>query len=331
LALKKTGGFRLKNLEFREGSFNFIRGGIMIETIKIGTLRWHHVMNPSDENLQYLQDNFHFHPLDIEDCKSVVNQRPKIDIYDDYYFIILHFPYFDRQNRFLKIREVKIFWSEEYVITIGKSHWIVESMFNEGKEQEAKGEDFEIGTSDALLYAIIERLMKATQKIIRKMGDDVDNVNRYLFDKKAELTIEQISVIRKNIILINTMFKPQLPLFNKFESGQIEGYAHNMEDYWGNILDYYKQLWDLTEDYAELIEGLSQTFDSLQANRTNEIMKILTLISSILLPLTFLTGLYGMNVNLPLQDDPRSFWIVIGAMLGIAFFMIMFFKRKKWM
>jgi magnesium transporter len=104
-----------------------------------------------------------------------------------------------------------------------------------------------------------------------------------------------------------------------------------MEDYWGNILDYYKQLWDLTEDYAELIEGLSQTFDSLQANRTNEIMKILTLISSILLPLTFLTGLYGMNVNLPLQDDPRSFWIVIAAMLGIAFFMIMFFKRKKWM
>ncbi len=303
----------------------------MIETIKIGTLRWHHVLDTSDENLQYLQDNFHFHPLDIEDCKSIVNQRPKVDIYDDYYFLILHFPYFDRKNKFLKIQEVKIFWGEDYVITIGKSHWVVGNMFEEGKEQEAKGIDFELGTSDALLYAIIERLMKDTQKIIRKMGDDVDNVNRFLFDKKAESTIENISIIRKNIILINTMFKPQLPLFNKFESGQIEGYANNMEDYWGNILDYYKRLWDLTEDYAELIEGLSQTFDSLQANRTNEIMKILTLISSILLPLTFLTGLYGMNVNLPLQGDPRSFWIIIVAMFGIAFFMIMFFKRKNWM
>ncbi len=260
-----------------------------------------------------------------------MNQRPKVDIYDDYYFLILHFPYFDRKNKFLKIQEVKIFWGEDYVITIGKSHWVVGNMFEEGKEQEAKGIDFELGTSDALLYAIIERLMKDTQKIIRKMGDDVDNVNRFLFDKKAESTIENISIIRKNIILINTMFKPQLPLFNKFESGQIEGYANNMEDYWGNILDYYKRLWDLTEDYAELIEGLSQTFDSLQANRTNEIMKILTLISSILLPLTFLTGLYGMNVNLPLQGDPRSFWIIIVAMFGIAFFMIMFFKRKNWM
>ncbi|MCD4683094.1 MAG: magnesium transporter CorA family protein [Bacteroidales bacterium] len=303
----------------------------MIETIKIGTLRWHHILNPSDENLEYLKDNFHFHPLDIEDCKEEYNQRPKVDIYDDYYFMILHFPFFDRYNKFLRTREVKIFWGEDYVITIGKSHWVVTEMFKEGKEQEAQSETFEIGTSDALLYAILERLMKATQIIIKKIGDDVDSINRALFDIKAERTIEKISIIRKNIILLNTMFKPQLPLLARFESGQIEGYADNMEDYWGNILDYYKQMWDMTEDYAELIEGLSQTFDSLQANRTNEIIKILTLISSILLPLTFLTGLYGMNVNLPLKDDPRAFWIVIAAMLLIVISMYILFKRKKWM
>jgi len=303
----------------------------MIETIKIGTLRWHHILNPSDENLEYLKDNFHFHPLDIEDCKEEYNQRPKVDVYDDYYFMILHFPFFDRYNKFLRTREVKIFWGEDYVITIGKSHWVVTEMFKEGKEQEAHSEAFEIGTSDALLYAILERLMKATQIIIKKIGDDVDSINRALFDIKAERTIEKISIIRKNIILLNTMFKPQLPLLARFESGQIEGYADNMEDYWGNILDYYKQMWDMTEDYAELIEGLSQTFDSLQANRTNEIIKILTLISSILLPLTFLTGLYGMNVNLPLKDDPRAFWIVIAAMLLIVISMYILFKRKKWM
>lgn len=303
----------------------------MIQTLKIGTLRWHHILNPTDENLEYLASNFHFHPLDIEDCRSEVNQRPKVDVYDDYYFMILHFPNFDRQNRFLKIREVKIFWGEDYVITIGKSHWVVAEMFKEGKEMEARDEDFEVGTSDQLLYHILERLMKSTQSIIRKIGDDVDTINRSLFTIKAEKTIETISIIRKNIIMLNTMFKPQLPLFGRFESGQIEGYANNMEDYWGNILDYYKQMWDMTEDYAELIEGLSQTYDSLQANRTNEIIKILTLISSILLPLTFLTGLYGMNVNLPLQDDPRSFWIVIGAMLAIVGLMVSLFKRKRWM
>jgi len=196
---------------------------------------------------------------------------------------------------------------------------------------EARDEDFEVGTSDALLYTILERLMKATQKIIKKIGDDVDAINRSLFDIRAQQTIERISVIRKNIILLNTMFKPQLPLFTRFESKQVVGYADNMEDYWSNILDYYKQMWDLTEDYAELIEGLSRTFDSMQANRTNEIIKTLTLISSVLLPLTFLTGLYGMNINLPLQNHPSSFWIVVGGMLVIIVAMYTFFKTKKWM
>lgn len=303
----------------------------MIDTIKIGTLRWHHILNPTEENLAYLSDNFHFHPLDIEDCRSDYNQRPKIDIYDDYYFMILHFPHFDKNNRLLRIREVKIFWGEEYVITIGKSHWVVTEMFKEFKEKEERKEEIEVGTSDSLLYLILERLMKETLKIIKRVGDDVETSNRDLFNIRAEKIIEKISITRKNIILLNTIFKPQLPLFGKFESGAIEGYAENMEDYWGNILDYYKNMWDLTEDYEELIEGLSQTFDSLQANRTNEIIKILTLISSILLPLTFITGLYGMNINLPLQNDPKSFLIVIGAMVLIAIAMFTYFKTRKWL
>jgi magnesium transporter len=303
----------------------------MIEKLKIGTLKWYHILNPNNENLEFLKDNFHFHPLDIEDCRSDHKQRPKVDVYDDYYFIILHFPNFDKQNKFLQIKEVKIFWGEDFVITIGQSHWVVSEMFNEGKEKEAKGEDFEVGTSDQLLYYILERLMKSTQKIIKKIGDDLDSINSELFNVRADRTIEMISFIRKNMIMLNTMFKPQLPLFGKFESGQVEGYAVNMEDYWGNILDYYKQMYDMTEDYGELIEGLSQTFDSLQANRTGEIIKILTLISSILLPLTFLTGLYGMNINLPLNDDPRAFWIVIGVMIVIVSTMYFLFKRKKWM
>ena len=133
------------------------------------------------------------------------------------------------------------------------------------------------------------------------------------------------------MILLNTIFKPQLRLFQKFESGQIEGYAENMEEYWGNILDYYQKMWDMIEDYEELIEGLSKTFDSMQSNRTNEIMKALTLISSILLPLTFIASLYGMNVKLPIGNHINAFWMLMGAMLVISGSFIFMFKRKKWM
>lgn len=303
----------------------------MIETIKIGTLRWHHILDPTDEDLQFLKDNFHFHPLDIEDCRSKANQRPKIDIYDDYYFLILHFPYFDRWNRFLKVKEVKIFWGADFIITIGKSHWVVKNLFNSGREPEDTYLVRQVGTSDALLYKILEHLMLESLSLLSKLGVEVDLINRDLFNKKAERTIERISLTRKNIILVNTIFKPQLRLFHKFESGEIEGYAENMEDYWGNILDYYQKMWDMTEDYQEIVEGLSKTFDSLQTNRTNEIMKVLTLISSILLPLTFIASLYGMNIGLPLQNDPHSFTLLMGFMVMLAGSMIFLFKKKKWM
>ncbi|MFA7137809.1 MAG: hypothetical protein EOL88_06880 [Bacteroidia bacterium] len=301
----------------------------MIDTIKFGTLKWHHIFQPTDDDLQHLLSDFHFHPLDIEDCKSY-NQRPKIDIYDDYYFLILHFPYFDRQNRFLKTREVKIFWGEDYVITIGKSHWVVRDLFQEAKYA-LDDEKFQLASSDQLLYVILEKLMIETMKLVRQIGSEVDTINRELFSKRSVHIIEVTSIVRKNIIMLNTIFKPQLRLFHKFESGEIEGYADNMEDYWGNILDYYQKMWDMTEDYAEIIDGLSMTFDSLQANKTNEIMKILTFISTIVLPLTFLTGLYGMNVNLPMDQNAHTFWFILGLMATIAALMIFYFKRKHWM
>lgn len=302
----------------------------MIETVKIGTIKWHHILSPVDEDLEYLRDNFHFHPLDIEDCRSL-NQRPKIDIYDDYYFMILHFPNFDKSNTFLTTKEVKIFWGEGYVITIGQSHWVVAKMFEEAKEQSERKEEFEIGNSDTLLYKVLERLMQESLSMIRRIGSELEYINRELFSKYAQKTIEEISVTRKNIILLNTIFKPQLRLFHKFETGAIEGFAENMEDYWGNILDYYQKMWDMTEDYEELIEGLSKTFSSLQTHKINEIMKVLTLISSILLPLTFITGLYGMNVGLPFQDEPRAFYVVSAVMIVVVVFMIIFFKKKRWM
>jgi magnesium transporter len=302
----------------------------MVDTVKIGTLRWHHIVSPSEQDLQYLKDNFHFHPLDIEDCRST-NQRPKIDIYDDYYFLILHFPSFDHQNRFLTTKEVKFFWGEDYVISIDQTNWVVTEMFADSRRRISNKEELEIGTSDTMLYKILEKLMNSSLNLMRRLGLELDRINEDLFSIRAQKTIMQISITRKNIILLNTMFKPQLPLFHKFESGQIEGFAENMENYWGNILDYNQKMWDMAEDYQELIEGLSKTFDSLQTNKINDIMKTLTFFSVIMLPLTVITGFYGMNVGLPFQNHPQSFIIIIVFMLAITIGMLWYFRKKKWM
>ncbi len=266
----------------------------MIETINFENVKWLHILNPSEEDFDFLIEEYEFHPLDIEDCRSV-NQRPKIDEYDDYYFLVLHFPFFDKANKFIRVKEVKIFWGKDYIVTIGRSHWVVKNLFKDLKEKkETHSEDLAeiIESSDSLLYNILDRLMVETYTLILRIGTEVDGINYDIFTKKSEKVIEQLSITRKNIISLNTTFKPQVRVFHKFESGGIKGYEEDMEDYWGNILDQYQKMFDLIEDYGELIEGLSKTFDSLQTNKTNEIMKILTFISTIMLPLTLLSGIY---------------------------------------
>ncbi len=300
----------------------------MIGKLQIGKLIWYHIPYPNDKNMEFLRENFDFHPLDLEDCQSKV-QRPKIDIYDDYRFLILHFPYFDKVLKFVKTKEVKIFWGEFYIITVG-SHWVIRSLFDKTKSEADIDIDELPNTSDVLLYSILDSLMKESFKLMKLIEDNLDHISHEMFDKKAEKTIERISVTRKNLILLNTAFKPQLRLFQKFESGVIKGFTPDMEEYWGNNLDSFQKMWDSIEDYQELIQGFSLTFDSLQANRTNEIMKVLTTISTILLPLTFLTGLYGMNVDLPLQENQTAFFVIIGTMILIVIALLLYFKKKRW-
>ena len=305
----------------------------MIETIQHGSLKWQHITNPAEEDYRYLLEQYKFHPLDIEDCRGT-NQRPKIDEYDDYYFLILHFPYFDKGNQFVRVKEVKIFWGKDYIITIGKSHWVVKKLFDEVRDDlQENDEDTQqkMSSSDILLYTILDRLMLETYTLILKVGSEVDLINYDIFNKKARSIIELISITRRNIILLNTTFKPQLRVLHMFESGGIKGFVDpevlDMEDYWGNILDQYQKMFDLVEDYGELIEGLSKTFDSLQANKTNEIMKVLTYFSTVMLPLTVVTGMFGMNLDFPFVSDTTSFWIVVAAMVIITVGLMIFFRR----
>ena len=303
----------------------------MIETIKLGTLRWSHLFRPTEDELQGLQDYYHFHSLDIEDCKSLVNLRPKIDIYHDYHFLILHFPSMDIQGEFIEAKEIKVFWGKDFLITMGKSHWLIKELFKQEQNKTLAVEKLEVGSSDALLYKILEYVMEDTQKLIDMVDKSVDACGKELFSRKPEKVIEKISITRKNVILLNTILKPQMILFNKLQSGVIKGFADNMEDYWGNIMDSYQRAWDIIEDDRELIIGYSKTFDSLQVSKTHEIMKALTLVASIFFPLIFIALVYGEISKLPVQENIQSSLIVSAIMVGVAFFIVVYFKIRKWM
>jgi len=301
----------------------------MIQKIKYNELEWINIAYPDEDDFNYLANNFNFHPLDLEDCRTR-QQRSKIDIYDDYYFLILHFPYFDKINRFIKIKEVKIFWGKNYIITIGNVHWLIKDLFEETQQKIDAGHEIPyLLSSDQLLYVIIESLLKETMQVLIRIENEIDNINRFLFSKNAVHIIEKISYTRRNVILLNTTFRPQLRVMQLFELGKVKGFQEEMEEYWGNILDYYHRIMDMIEDDQELIDGLAKTIDSLLANRSNEIIRVLTIISTIVLPLTFITGIYGMNIMLPWQNDPYAFYYIMGFMVFLTVFMLFLFKRNN--
>ena len=301
----------------------------MLQKIKYKELEWINIAYPDEDDFNYLASNFNFHPLDLEDCRTR-QQRSKIDIYDDYYFLILHFPYFDKINRFIKIKEVKIFWGKNYIITLGNVHWLIKDLFGETQQKIDAGYEIPyLLSSDQLLYVIIESLLKETMQVLIRIENEIDNINRFLFSKNAVRIIEKISYTRRNVILLNTTFRPQLRVLQLFELGKVKGFQEEMEEYWGNILDYYQRIMDMIEDDQELIDGLAKTIDSLLANRSNEIIRVLTIISTIVLPLTFITGIYGMNIMLPWQEDPYAFYYLMGFMVFLAVFMLFLFKRNN--
>jgi magnesium transporter len=173
--------------------------------------------------------------------------------------------------------------------------------------------------------------MEDTRKLVDIVDKSVDVCGKELFSRKPEKTIEKISITRKNVILLNTILKPQMTLFNKLQGGVIKGFADNMEDYWGNIMDSYQRAWDIIEDDRELIIGYSKTFDSLQVNKTYEIMKTMTLVASIFLPLTFAALLFGLIIRLPIKEYIGPSLITSGIMLGITIFVLIYFRIRRWM
>jgi len=202
--------------------------------------------------------------------------------------------------------------------------------FNTYADDEKKRNSMKTMSSQELLYRIIDELVDACLPVADKISNEIDEADREIFRQKAQKTVERISRIRRNIIFFHTMIKPEIALFTAIEEGKISNFDGKLKDYWGNILDHLTKLTDRLEDYRELIEGIAVANDSVLNYRTNETIKVLTVFSAIMLPLTLLASIYGMNINLPLMSHSLTFLLILGLMGLIAIGLYAFFRVRKW-
>ena len=182
-----------------------------------------------------------------------------------------------------------------------------------------------------LAYKIIDALVDACFPVINELIVMIEKIDQELESKKTQAALEEISVTRRNIVFFQTMIKPILPLFKHLEEQRYEALNGPMTSYWTNIHDHLKKIAHRLEDSRELIEGISESNESLIASKTNEIIKVLTIFSAIILPLNLVASIYGMNiVGLPLSQDPISFFLLLTFMTVMGIVMLIVFRARRW-
>jgi len=301
-----------------------------VQSIKQGTLTWIDIVHPGDAEIEWLRRNYSFHPLHLDDTLSKI-QRPKIDDADDYTFIVLHFPVYSKLVRITTPSEVDIFVGANYLITAHSGGLRPLTRFFKQCQEDPEVRAEAMGQSTGyLLYLMIDSLVDYCFPILNKINANIEQIEDEIFEEKIRETVQEISIVRRDIIAFRRVIKPLIPVITSLERKQRPFLNEDMEEYFGNISDHLSKIWDTLEDYKEVIEGLSDTINSLTSNRTNDIIKVLTIISVILLPLTLISGIYGMNIRLPVEDHPLAFEIVMGVMLLVIVAMLGFFKWRKW-
>jgi magnesium transporter len=304
-----------------------------VETVTGYGLRWVNIDRPSPLETAWLEEQFDFHALDLEDVLSR-NQRPKIDEYPDYLFILLHFPVFDRQVKRLGAGELDIFVGPDYLVTIPNTPLQpVSYLFERCRQKEELREQIFSRGSGYLLYRIVDDAFDYCFPMLRKIGNKLDALEDEIFEGRSEDIVRDISNVKQEIINFRKVIRPQRPVLRDLEKLKQRFLAPDidLEIYFDDIVDAHERIWDMLENDKEVVEALEETNESVLSHRVNDVLRVLTAFSVVILPLTLVASLWGMNVGVPGEGDHTAFWIIIGAMVALLVGMLAYFRRRGWL
>jgi len=305
-----------------------------VQEIKTKDLRWINVTKCGKEEMEYIKKEFNLHHLDLKDCFPPI-QRPKLVERTDYLFMILQFPVFNRDTKTLKGSELDFFISQNYVITVHSNELTpLMELFESCKKDESLREKYLSGNPATLLYEILNRLLLYCFPILNHISLNIDEIENKIFSGRQQEIVENILCVKRNIINFRRSMQAHKNVIKKLIAKAPRFFSIiRLDIYFKNLIEYTKEIWDDLENYKETIEALYNTNESLLSYRLNTIIKTLTIFSVIVLPLTLIASIFGMNVleGMPFINNPSGFWILMIIMIVITVFMVFIFKKKKWL
>jgi magnesium transporter len=293
-------------------------------------LNWIDVSYPTQDQVVALGDYYDFHPLHVEDVMSR-QQRPKIDPQDEegYLFIVLHFPVFDKQSRLSVVSEIDLFIGHDYVLTFhdGLLRPVRRLLNTAGDE---RGAELLLGRGAGfLLYRIIEALINYCFPMLYRLDEKLDALEAQMFKGDVRKTVIELSFLRRDIISLRRILKPNIPVLRLLAAGDRDFLRLDEDVYFGDLVDGLTRIWDMLEEQKEIIEGLDSTLSSLTSHRINQEMKVFTLISVIMLPMTLVASILGMNVEIPFAEHPLALPFALLIMLAMGGILYFYFRYRR--
>jgi magnesium transporter len=302
---------------------------MIIREKKFADYKWIDITDLKEQDVEQLTKEYHFHHLAIEDCLSAI-QRPKIDIYPDHIFMVFHLPRYLKTTYRTVASEIDVFLGKNYLVTIHQDAVKpIDELFVEVEKENPK---ILTHSSAYLLYELLDKVFGYCFPMLDRIGEKLDAIEVDLYRNHSRRTLEDISFIELDVINFRRIINPQRYVIKDLEAKKVKLVGEKLDVYFDDIVDKIERIWDILDSYKDVCSVLKSTSESFVTHRLNEIIKILTIFSVLMLPLTVFTGFYGMNIaDLPLATHNNASEIMVSILILIVTTMLLFFRKKRWL
>ncbi|MGQ9721669.1 MAG: magnesium/cobalt transporter CorA [Candidatus Jordarchaeum sp.] len=279
--------------------------------------------------IEKIGKHFDVHPLILEDIMNT-EQRPKIEDFENYLFIVLKMLYQDDKNNEINIEQVSLIVGSNYVISFQEREGDV---FNPIRDRirTSKGRVRRMGP-DYLAYALIDAIVDNYFIVLEKLGDKIEDVEEVLITEPSTKTLKSIHTLKRKLLFLRRSVWPLREVINVLERGECSLVKKATIIFLRDVYDHTIQVMETTEIYREMLSEMIDAHLSSISNKTNEIVKVLTIIATIFIPLTFIASIYGMNFTwMPEIEWPEGYHMVLIVMMIVGAIMLIYFRRKKWL
>lgn len=322
---------RITLIEYDESSLiekNFYDIDECMSHVRPNMVKWINVDGIHNvELVEKIGKLFNIHPLTLEDIVNTA-QRPKFEDYDDYVVSIMKMAYYDTE---IHSEQLTIVLRDNTVVSFQEVHGGDAFDLIRNRIRQAKGR-IRKNNGDYLYYALHDAVVDCYFSVLEKVGDHIEVLEDELIEEPTRETLNQLHHMKRQMIYIRKMVWPVRELINNIQRSETSLISESTEIYFRDVQDHSIRVIDTVETYRDLLSGMMDIYLSSVSNKMNEVMKVLTIISTIFIPVTFIAGVYGMNFEyMPELRSPWGYWITWTVMIVIMGLLVYYFRRKKWL